>query len=312
MKFYMITSLMFLICGYAATVESQPLFDTNTREKMKDILSIELLAQDFESKANNSLDKADKMHSIGLRSVAEKYQTLAEQYQTMVTICQNITCNTETSLREWLTFYEIWKTQLNEQHMRLADGYRDLAAAHEDIVTEIEATGYQGPLIRNHQEYSNMYKRKAAIVAGLLNVTSLEGNELKSQIETLATTENWIEAHSNSSRFLETINKTQFMERLNDLEKAAVNRMIAYNEISQLNKTLGTSLIAMEEKPFSDMIRASQTATEKVKEADRAYTKAHPKGKKATAADWIDVLNDLDKEVLNFHQEDGGCHNKFI
>ena len=300
MKLY-IAVLMILMCDYATAVEPQ----------QPDTASISVLAQDFESKANTSMNTADKFQDIGLRSVAEKYQALAEQYQVMVNICQNITCNTKTSLRDWLASHEIRETQFNE-HIRLTNGYRGLASAHEDVVTEIQATGYQGPIIRKHQELSNKYKKQAALVGGLLNVTALEGNELKGQMEILAVTESWIEAHSNFSRFLETINKPLFVKGLNDLEKTAVNRMIAYNEINELNKTLrANDLTAMKEQPFSDMIQTSQMAAEKVKEADRAYIEAHPKGKEATATDWIDILNILDKKVLNFHQE-GGCHNEFI
>ena len=93
------------------------------------------------------------------------------------------------------------------------------------------------------------------------------------------------------------------------MEKAAVNRIIAYNEISQLNKLLETNdLIAMEDRPFSDTLRKIKIAAAIVKEADRAYITVHPKGKKATATDWTNVLYDLDEKVLDFHQGDR-CQN---
>ena len=145
------------------------------------------------------------------------------------------------------------------------------------------------------------------LIFELLDVLSEEG---QNALKILLITNSWIETHRNVSKFLKTIKKASFIKKLDDLEKAAAKRIITYDNWSKLYKSLRSKAAKKGKLNPGDM-HAFNGAVAAVKKADRAYIEVHPKGKTATIDDWRDSLNDLDKKVLNFQQENR-CRNRLL
>lgn len=252
----------------------------------------------------------------------------------MVTVCRNLLRYNKTNIP--YSPEEIHKGF--EEYKKLAEGFRNLISAHEDVITEIQSLEHLGanqsalfspfpfdiqfpsevsmmlPLssIDSHQEYVNRYKKRALWTDWILHTFFLDKDQLEIQLAIFEAIDQLNESHSDHlSKLLETINKASFTENLNDLEKATVNRLIAYHEISKLRYyelSEANDLTTMKNLPLSDKLRKIEIAVEAVKEADRAYIKAHPKGEKATAMDWTIVFHGVEKKVLDFHQENR-CRN---